>query len=73
MLFPEQSSLLYSKVQEFGLELIVTPDQYTLFHLFPNIYPAFEAGTPKELWFPDGIPTDYALINATFNSFMLKD
>jgi hypothetical protein len=73
MMFPEQYSLFCSKLQELGLEPIVTPEQYTLFHLFPNIYPEFEAHTPKALWFPDGTPIDYALINATFKSFMLKD
>lgn len=59
MMFPEQYSRFYSKLHELGLELITTPDQYSLFHLFPNIYPEFEAHTPKTLSFPDGTPIDY--------------
>jgi hypothetical protein len=73
MMFPEQYSAFDSKLKELGIELIVTPEQYTLFHLFPNIYPEFEGRTPKALSFPHGTPIDYALINSTFKSFMLKD
>jgi hypothetical protein len=73
MMFPEQYADFYSKLRALGLNLVTSPEQYTLFHLFPNIYPQLVPRTPKALWFPEGTPIDYDLVNSTFKSFMLKD
>jgi hypothetical protein len=70
---PEQYTEFYTRLQALGLILVTNPAQYTLFHLFPNIYPEFKSHTPKTLFFLDGTPIDYALINSTFKSFLIKD
>jgi hypothetical protein len=43
MMSPAQYGEFYAALAKKGIELITTPEEYTLFHIFPNIYQKFKA------------------------------
>ena len=73
MLKPEEYTRLYYCLQQEGVRMINDPEEYSLMHLFPNIYPSISESTPRILVFenPDNVDTDLA--NCTFSRFMIKD
>ncbi|MDE6425225.1 MAG: ATP-grasp domain-containing protein [Ruminococcus sp.] len=73
MMKPEQYALFYAKLYSHNIRLITTPEEYTLMHIFPNIYNAFGNDTAKMKVFPLYENIDIESIKKTFNRFMVKD
>lgn len=73
MMKPEQYKRFYSELLTRNIRLVTTPEQYALFHLFPNIYPKIEADTAKMLVYPDGTSVDLDEVKKSFDSFLVKD
>ena len=74
MLKPEQYKTLYHKLlQEYGMQLVTSPDSYAKLHVFPNVYPYVKEDTSKILTysFDDEIQIDDVL--GQFPRFMVKD
>lgn len=73
MMLPEQYEKFYYSLKENNIELVTTPDEYKLFHVFPNIYEYIKTDTPKTLIYPNGTEIDLPTIKKTFGRFMVKD
>ena len=73
MMLPEQYEKFYYSLKENNIELVTTPDEYKLFHVFPNIYEYIKTDTPKTLIYPKGTGIDLPTIKKTFGRFMVKD
>jgi len=73
MLTPEQYITLYNFLLDRNITLINTPEEYSACHLFPSVRGTIEQHTPKSLCFALGEAVDWALVNKTFNKFMIKD
>ena len=72
MMQPDLYRLFYENLLKNNIQLITSPKQYELFHIFPNIYSAFENDTAKMLIYPDGnVKLDE--VKRTFKRFMVKD
>ena len=54
MMKPEMYELFYSLLEEKGIVLINTPDEYRTYHLLPEWYPDFEEETAKSVWEEEG-------------------
>lgn len=52
MMKPEMYRLFYQKLEEKGIILINTPEEYDKYHLLPNWYDDFIEETPKTYWTP---------------------
>ena len=72
MMKPEMYSEFYSRLDEKGIRIITTPEEYERFHIFPNIYPVFNEDTAKMLVYPDGV-IDLEEVKKSFRRFMVKD
>lgn len=74
MMTPTQYQSFYNQLKEiYQIELLTTPENYTQFHLFPNIYPYLSEDTPKILTFPLGVKVDIESIRCQMAEFMIKD
>ena len=73
MMQPEQYKAFYEALIEANIELITTPDEYALFHIFPNVYEAFAGNTPQIMLFPKGTDVDLDAVKKEFSRFMVKD
>ena len=73
MMKPEQYESFYNELLQRNIQLITKPEQYKLFHIFPNIYPCLEADTAKMLVFNDKNEIDINEIKKHFKRFMIKD
>ena len=73
MMLPEQYERFYYALKENNISLVTTPDEYSLFHVFPNIYPKVQSDTPKMLIYPKGTKVDLDEAKQTFKRFMVKD
>lgn len=73
MMKPEQYAAFYESLRRRNITLVTTPEMYSLFHVFPNIYPKLEADTAGMLTFPDGEEVDLEMVKRTFDRFMVKD
>lgn len=47
MMKPEKYELFYKILLERNIELVTTPEEYNLMHIFPNIYSVFGTDTAK--------------------------
>ncbi|MCR5121106.1 MAG: ATP-grasp domain-containing protein [Ruminococcus sp.] len=72
MMKPAQYAEFYARLSEKGVNLLTSPKQYELFHIFPNIYPQLAEDTVKMLVYPDG-KVDLDEVRRTFARFMVKD
>ena len=72
MMKPGVYSEFYSGLDDKGLRLLTSPEQYSRFHIFPEIYPSFGNDTAKMLIYPDG-KIDLDEVRKTFTRFMVKD
>lgn len=73
MMKPAQYADFYGQLQQKGITLVTTPDEYEHFHIFPNIYPEIESDTAKIQVFPDGSALDVEKLKRKFPRFMVKD
>lgn len=73
MMLPEQYEKFYYALKDKNINLVTTPEEYSLFHVFPNIYEKVQADTPKMLIYPHGSKIDLDEIKRTFKRFMVKD
>lgn len=73
MMKPEQYAIFYEKLRNNNINLITTPEEYTLMHIFPNIYSVFGNDTAKMEVFPLHKQIDIESVKKTFDRFMIKD
>jgi hypothetical protein len=73
MLTPEQYKTLYRSLQEKGITLINTPDEYDTCHLFPLAKKHLFRKTPPSLIFEKGKQIHWDAVNKSFKKFMIKD
>lgn len=73
MMKPEQYSVFYEKLHNKNINLITSPEEYTLMHIFPNVCNVFGNDTAKMEVFPLHKHIDIESIKKTFNRFMIKD
>lgn len=73
MMLPEQYEKFYYALKDKNINLVTTPEEYSLFHIFPNIYEKVQTDTPKMLIYPQGSKIDLDEIKRTFKRFMVKD
>lgn len=73
MMKPEQYAVFYDKLRNNNINLITTPEEYTLMHIFPNIYNVFGNDTAKMKVFPLHKQIDIESVKKTFDRFMIKD
>jgi len=73
MLTPNQYFLLYNILQEKGIVLINSPEEYNACHLFPVVYDRIRGHTPNIIFFEKEKMIDWNLVNLSFTRFMIKD
>lgn len=73
MMKPEKYSVFYDKLRNNNINLITTPEEYTLMHIFPNVYNLFGDDTAKMKVFPLYEQIDVESVKKTFGRFMVKD
>jgi len=69
MLRPEDYVRLYDALEQRGLRLINTPDEYTHCHHLPASYSVIEAVTPRTVWLPAGGGFAVSRVMAALRSF----
>ncbi|NMD39015.1 MAG: ATP-grasp domain-containing protein [Christensenellaceae bacterium] len=73
MMNPEQYLNFYNNLLEKNIRLITSPKQYSLMHIFPNIYPYLVEDTTKIMTFPLYKDIDINTIKQNFDKFIVKD
>ncbi|MDE5584290.1 MAG: ATP-grasp domain-containing protein [Ruminococcus sp.] len=73
MMKPEQYTAFYEKLNSHNIRLITTPEEYTLMHIFPNIYNVFGNDTARMKIFPLHEQIDLESVKKFFGRFMVKD
>ena len=73
MMKPEQYTAFCQQLRQRNIWLLTEPEEYALFHCFPNLYPALLQDTAEMLIFPDGQPVDLDAVRQKFPRFMVKD
>lgn len=73
MMQPEQYLEFYQKLSNKNIELVTTPEEYSLFHIFPNIYPQLCTDTPRMITYPLGTAIEVDALKNVFSKFMIKD
>lgn len=73
MMKPEQYNLFYKKLIDNNIRLITTPEEYTLIHIFPNVYETFGNDTAKMKIYPLNEQIDIEEVKKSFGKFMIKD
>ena len=70
---PEQYSNFYNLLLKKNIRLINNPNNYRLFHLFPNIYETLKEDTAKMEIYPLHQQIDIEKLKKNFQKFMVKD
>ncbi len=73
MMKPEQYKQFYEELFAMNIRLVTSPDEYQMFHVFPNVYPLVEADTAKMFIYPKGTNIPIDEIKKVFSKFMVKD
>lgn len=73
MMKPEQYEEFYAALLRNGIELVTTPKEYTLMHVFPNVYPLVREDTARMEIFPLHERIDVERLKKDFPRFMVKD
>ena len=73
MMSPEQYSNFYNLLLKKNIRLINNPNNYRLFHLFPNIYETLKEDTAKMEIYPLHQQIDIEKLKKNFQKFMVKD
>lgn len=73
MMKPEQYEQFYQQLSDNNIQLITSPDEYRMFHVFPDIYPMLSDDTAGMILFPEGTAVDLSAVRKRFERFMVKD
>ena len=73
MLKPDKYKEFYDLLQERNITLITSPQEYELFHIFPNVYPYLKEDTVKMIVFDSPKDIDLNVAKKEFKRFMVKD
>lgn len=73
MMKPEDYFLFDNQLNEYGLNLLVTPTEYKNLHVFKNSYPYVAQDAPQTLFYNSVSEIDLEYINKTAGRFMVKD
>lgn len=73
MLKPDKYKEFYDLLRERNITLITTPQEYELFHIFPNVYPYLKDDTAKMIVFDSAQDIDLKRVKNEFGRFMVKD
>lgn len=73
MMKPEQYEGFYSQLLKANVQLVTTPQMYSLMHVFPNIYPFLREDTASLETFPLHEEIDVDILKKQFQRFMVKD
>lgn len=73
MLHPEKYRNLYNRLIEYNIQLVTTPEEYELMHIFPNAYKFLSEDTAKMKTYPLHEHIDVERLKKTFQRFMVKD
>ena len=73
MMKQNQYENFYNQLLQQNIELITNPYQYSLFHIFPNIYPKLEQDTAKMLIYSNEQKPNFKEIKSVFDKFIIKD
>lgn len=74
MMKPEMYRVFYKLLEEKGIILINSPDQYERYHLLPGWYQDFMDVTPESIWGPKGSINDLIKRNGDLDgAYIVKD
>ena len=73
MMKPEQYKNFYERLLSKNIQLVTLPEEYSRFHIFPNIYPTLEEDTAQMIIYPDAADINLEEIKRKFSRFMVKD
>lgn len=73
MMKPEQYERFYYQLLGKNIRLITGPEQYSLMHVFPNVYESIREDTAKMEIYPLHTKIDVESLKKSFNHFMVKD
>lgn len=74
MMKPELYRMFYEKLEEKGIILINTPEEYERYHLLPGWYEDFKNDTPKSVWENQGsVESALLLTKGLEGSYIVKD
>lgn len=73
MMHPTKYKFFYDSLLTKNIELVTTPEEYELMHIFPNIYPHFGNDTARMKLFPLHEQIKVDDLNKDFDKYMIKD
>jgi hypothetical protein len=73
MMKPGQYKLFYEELHSYNICLITKPDEYTLMHVFPNVYKYFGRDTARMEIYPLYEQINIEKVKKSFDRFMIKD
>lgn len=73
MMQPEKYKKFYEKLYVNNIELITSPKEYELLHIFPNVYQLIADDTAKMQLFPLHKTIDISALHKEFDKFLVKD
>lgn len=73
MMKPEQYRLFYGELLKSNIQLVTSPEEYELMHIFPNVYERFSADTARMKLYPLHTQIDVEEVKRSFDRFMIKD
>lgn len=73
MMKPEQYKLFYGELLKNNIQLVTSPEEYELMHIFPNVYERFATDTAKMKLYPLHTQIDVEEVKKSFDRFMIKD
>ena len=73
MMKPEDYERFYREAHENNIELLTSPEEYRLMHIFPNVYEYVREDTAKMEIFPLHKSIDVEKLKKSFDRFMVKD
>lgn len=73
MMKPEHYKAFYNELAKQSIKLITTPEEYELFHIFPNIYEVIKPDTAEMLVYSEGEVIQLDEIKRHFPKFIVKD
>lgn len=73
MMKPEQYELFYGELLKNNIQLVTSPEEYELMHIFPNVYERFGTDTAKMKLYQLHTQIDVEEVKKSFDRFMIKD
>lgn len=73
MMKPQQYEAFYEALLQQNIQLITTPKEYELMHIFPNVHSYFGEDTARMSIYPLHEQIDIAEVKKNYSRFMIKD